>query len=273
MGSSPTAGSRAEHPVDDAAWDRSRHQTEKLFPHNETKADDSGSGASADLVHRWRRERRAASGCVGAPAFGPNIPDIERARGSLRAPSSSTPGRYQSGQMDQTVNLVAQPSAVRIRLSPPFQRTAVSRRQHGHRAHVRGVVSGLLLGLISRRRRAPVAAADRRGSAGGGRSSMVERQPSKLHTRVRFPSPAPRAWPQLFGSRVRQPATSRCCSSVVEHFLGKEEVLGSSPSSSSTSQHGSFLNNSSMHGRRSSRRSLHPSPGHRPAKATQSIHG
>jgi hypothetical protein len=28
-----------------------------------------------------------------------------------------------------------------------------------------------------------------------------------------------------------------------------------------------------MHGRRSSRRSLHPSPGHRPAKATQSIHG
>ena len=25
----------------------------------------------------------------------------------------------------------------------------------------------------------------------GGRSSMVERKPSKLHTRVRFPSPAP----------------------------------------------------------------------------------
>ncbi len=182
-------------------------------------------------------------------------------------------GRYSSGQRGQTVNLMAQPSAVRIRLSPPFQRTAVIRRQHGHSdAGPRGGERALDP-VSSPLRRASVAVAGGCSSAGGGRSSMVERQPSKLHTRVRFPSPAPRAWPQLLGSRVRRPATSRCCSSVVEHFLGKEEVLGSSPSSSSTSQHGSFLNNSSMHGRRSSRRSLHPSPGHRPAKATQSIHG
>jgi hypothetical protein len=74
-----------------------------------------------------------------------------------------------------------------------------------------------------------------------GRSSMVERQPSKLHTRVRFPSPAPtlaRLDLQLPWNAPR-PAVAAlepcCCSSVVEHFLGKEEVLGSSPSSSSTS--------------------------------------
>src|SRR5882724_9359956 len=33
--------------------------------------------------------------------------------------------------------------------------------------------------------------AEVRKADGGGRSSMVERQSSKLHTRVRFPSPAP----------------------------------------------------------------------------------
>ena len=47
-----------------------------------------------------------------------------------------------------------------------------------------------------------------------GCSSMVERKPSKLDVRVRFPSPAP---------------LSRPCSSAVEHSLGKGEVAGSSP--------------------------------------------
>ena len=41
---------------------------------------------------------------------------------------------------------------------------------------------------------------------------MVERQPSKLHTRVRFPSPADAGVAQL-----------------VEHFIGNEEVGGSIP--------------------------------------------
>ena len=50
----------------------------------------------------------------------------------------------------------------------------------------------------------------------GGCSSMVERKPSKLDVRVRFPSPAP-----IFGARPR--------SSAVEHSLGKGEVAGSSP--------------------------------------------
>ena len=58
------------------------------------------------------------------------------------------------------------------------------------------------------------------GGPHSGRSSMVERQPSKLNAWVRFPSPAP-------------PHNASCCSSVVEHFLGKEEVMGSSPISSS----------------------------------------
>ena len=101
---------------------------------------------------------------------------------------------------------------------------------------------------------------------------MVERQPSKLHTWVRFPSPAPAithsAIGALSGAGAARPGTAsrrpgahqpvagntlrdsapaddvpnqarvrvgrgRCCSSVVEHFLGKEEVMGSSPISSS----------------------------------------
>src|SRR5580693_135904 len=52
-------------------------------------------------------------------------------------------------------------------------------------------------------------------SAECGCSSMVERQPSKLITWVRFPSPAP------YGSaHVAQ---------LVEHVLGKDEVSGSIP--------------------------------------------
>jgi hypothetical protein len=54
-----------------------------------------------------------------------------------------------------------------------------------------------------------------------GCSSMVEHLPSKQTTRVRFPSPA-----------LPRERTPCCCSSAVERFLGKDEVLGSNPSSS-----------------------------------------
>jgi hypothetical protein len=90
--------------------------------------------------------------------------------------------------------------------------------------------SSLSVGPGSRARAAPARAPLR------GRSSMVELQPSKLITWVRFPSPAPNSHP----TSSRSPAlTGRsrpdcCCSSVVEHFLGKEEVMGSSPISSSS---------------------------------------
>src|SRR4051812_38976707 len=70
----------------------------------------------------------------------------------------------------------------------------------------------------------------------GGCSSMVEQKPSKLTTRVRFPSPAPgivlavidvsiielKAGRQLAAFRRFRP-----CSSVVEHSLGKGEVTSS----------------------------------------------
>lgn len=48
-----------------------------------------------------------------------------------------------------------------------------------------------------------------------GCSSMVEQKPSKLMTRVRFPSPAQK--------KLRR------CSSGVEHSLGKGEAMGSIP--------------------------------------------
>jgi hypothetical protein len=87
---------------------------------------------------------------------------------------------FPSGQRDQTVNLTAQLSQVRILPPPPVGFIAVK----------------MFCGC----------------------SSMVEPQPSKLMVWVRFPLPAPRilliACPH---------------SSVVEHFLGKEEVTGSIP--------------------------------------------
>ena len=56
-----------------------------------------------------------------------------------------------------------------------------------------------------------------------GCSSMVEQKPSKLTTRVRFPSPAPACC-----SRANRPQCGlRRCSSVVEHSLGKGEVARS----------------------------------------------
>ena len=57
---------------------------------------------------------------------------------------------------------------------------------------------------------------------------MVEPQPSKLMMWVRFPSPAPS---KRYVGRLSIMARTLMCpySSVVEHFLGKEEVTGSSP--------------------------------------------
>ena len=60
---------------------------------------------------------------------------------------------------------------------------------------------------------------------GSGCSSMVEQQPSKLNTRVRFPSPA-----------LSCKDSEAVVAQLVEHFLGKEEVMGSSPISSSCSE-------------------------------------
>ncbi len=89
----------------------------------------------------------------------------------------------------------------------------------------------------------------RSASAIGGRSSMVERQPSKLNAWVRFPSPAPRAGALRRAAAFARPnvdlvadprtrLSRRFLAAVaqpVEHFLGKEEVTGSIPVSSSSS--------------------------------------
>ena len=89
-----------------------------------------------------------------------------------------------------------------------------------------------------------------------GCSSTVEPQPSKLMTRVRVPSPAPLSIGfsgiagNVSGRKIRDqqlfrnqyPASLRVqvqgriahIAQLVEHFLGKEEVTGSTPVMSST---------------------------------------
>jgi hypothetical protein len=119
---------------------------------------------------------------------------------------------FPSGQRGQTVNLLAQPSEVRILPPPPDTRlgraTAIRRKR--------------------------------------GCSSMVEPQPSKLMMWVRFPSPAPgvagrcgrpqRPLAGSVGENSRVPVTAPGMNTSiahiaqsVEHFLGKEEVTGSNP--------------------------------------------
>ena len=172
-------------------------------------------------------------------------------------------GGFPSGQRGQTVNLMATPSQVRILFPPPLRSPVLNLAgPPRERAPAR-----LLTPHPSPNPANPPEAVTVRQSfllASGqrterGRSSMVERQPSKLSAWVRFPPPAPRAVtpkrtllflaaaPERVGAAsVQHPGQPRsacarkgaggCCSSVVEHFLGKEEVMGSSPISSSTSR-------------------------------------
>src|SRR6266853_3298810 len=85
---------------------------------------------------------------------------------------------YPSGQREQTVNLPALPSKVRILPPPPSE------------SGIRG--DGFVdSSYLSR-----------------GCSSMVEQKPSKLTTRVRFPSPAPRLGGCRTGEQVEAVKTS-----------------------------------------------------------------
>ena len=66
--------------------------------------------------------RRPLTSVVGARASRTrraNSPPGSRCDASALGPGIEHRGRFQSGQMGQTVNLVVTPSAVRIRLSPP----------------------------------------------------------------------------------------------------------------------------------------------------------
>ena len=109
------------------------------------------------------------------------------------------PERFPSGQRGQTVNLLAQPSEVRILPSPPvaqavgFFLSSLSALSRGHWTPglipdplrkfpaVAGFKGGVISGSLPRVR----------ADSESGCSSMVELQPSKLDAWVRFPSPAP----------------------------------------------------------------------------------
>ena len=129
---------------------------------------------------------------------------------------------FPSGQRDQTVNLTALPSKVRILPPPP---------------NYRGGSVWICGWIVKASSEVPTASCFGVSSPdSGGCSSMVEQKPSKLTTRVRFPSPAPErdsARQQLrrLGLRGVRPHDDsvpiRPCSSVVEHSLGKGEVTSS----------------------------------------------
>ena len=155
---------------------------------------------------------------------------------------------FPSGQRDQTVNLTAQPSEVRILPPPPTERV------------VRTILeAGVAVGFEQ---------TESATSTASGCSSMVEPQPSKLMTWVRIPSPAPRvtrvetraaanggrrfltetiaearAEMSTLGPRrahaglERGRYSSAHIAQSVEHFIGKEEVTGSNPVMGSRSQH------------------------------------
>jgi hypothetical protein len=131
-------------------------------------------------------------------------------------------GRYPSGQRGQTVNLLPSASKVRILASPP----------HG------GSLSRLALRLRHWIERSVVT-----GDETGGRSSVVELQPSKLA--VASSNLVARSKPNLsdpkrFECARREKATTASRAHVAqlaEHVLGKDEVtrsirvVGSKPSS------------------------------------------
>ena len=101
-------------------------------------------------------------------------------------------GRFPSGQRGQTVNLLAMPSQVRILLSPGDWKEAHGRGMQGKAC---------------------------------GRSLKVKPWPSKPVMRVRFPSAAFQCTTELMERRVRNAGVAQS----VEHLLGKDEVMGSSP--------------------------------------------
>ena len=114
--------------------------------------------------------------------------------------------------------------------NPPLPTTAPCRCPPPSRRPSRAPLPGRdELALTGRPR--PLRAAD--SIQVGGRSSMVEPQPSKLMAWVRFPSPAPAFLARPAHTEPPPAGPGGCCSSVVEHFLGKEEAMGSSPISSS----------------------------------------
>jgi hypothetical protein len=186
VGSTPTAGSAAR---DLARALRSPapilHRTEcwaGLLPGNETLPDDTGAALRLRSAARPARSLQCAHRAGMRAHAGPC--------GHRRAafgPATENRGRYPSGQRGQTVNLMAMPSAVRIRLSPPTAARAESRCARFP------LIASLVRRALALGPPVPALPAPSSWPGDRGRSSMVELQPSKLIAWVRFPSPAPRS--------------------------------------------------------------------------------
>ena len=134
-----------------------------------------------------------------------------------------TMGVCPSGQWGQTVNLVAMPSQVRI-LSPPLGSPGGCVQPCSVESFNRSLRNFSESSNASGKTRRESEESVSRPARHRGCSSMVEFQPSKLATWVRFPSPA--LWLIFRGSAA--------VAQLVECVLGKDEVLGSNPSSSLT---------------------------------------
>ena len=124
-------------------------------------------------------------------------------------------GRYQSGQMGQTVNLLAQPSEVRILLSP--------RSEFGF---------GCGFDSVSHPHPNPNPH-PLRGSSSFGRAEAFQASGGGFEPRLPLfliflrPHSHPHPYPNSHSNPHPNPHPLRLCSSGVEHFLGKEGVSSS----------------------------------------------
>ena len=103
---------------------------------------------------------------------------------------------FPSGQREQTVNLPAMPSKVRILPPPPGPRGVIEGGGPGGATRACRAGPNVALGVWFVVRL--------RGDSERGCSSMVEQKPSKLTTRVRFPSPAPTGYCRVLGYGARR---------------------------------------------------------------------
>ena len=104
VGSSPTAGSIGR---------RAQGRQRDTGPGSARRPGVIDPLARAGLFLTTRHLTDDTGAACGLSARVAGAPELRSDRSSRRA------GRFQSGQMDQAVNLVVSPSAVRIRLSPP----------------------------------------------------------------------------------------------------------------------------------------------------------